>query len=112
MKDLTALVAGNFTVFITWLAPFSLDITPTDTETGIMSYCVEVYKGTQMLVVSACELVATHYTYHPVVPSPCDIVEILVIPTNDAGNGSSSHLARALYNGNFGGKFAVNKTLV
>lgn len=104
VKNLTIAIAANFSIYISWLAPFSLDVTPTDTETGIISYYVEVYNHTdQVLLDSACGLTDTQYTYlhHGMLdPSPCDSVDILVIPVNSAGNGSSSHLRGGFYDGN------------
>ena len=31
-------------------------------------------------------------------PSPCDSVDIYIIPVNSAGNGSSSHITGTFYN--------------
>lgn len=55
-----------------------------------------------MLLVSVCDLIEAHYTYHHhqagmTDPSPCDHVDIRVVPGNSAGNGSSSLFTGAFY---------------
>jgi hypothetical protein len=107
VKHLTVTVSTNFTIFIDWVAPFSLDITQTSMAEmgvlGVISYCVEVQKrSSREPLVSECGLVDTHYSYSwrdVMPPSPCDSMDVVITPANSAGNGSSSILRRAFYNG-------------
>lgn len=106
VEHLTVTVTTNFSIFIDWIAPFSLAVTQTNTETGIISYCVEVYNSSnQEILVSVCDLSYTHYVYSQqdlmYTPSPCDSVDVVVIPVSSAGNGSSSHSRGAFYNGTY-----------
>lgn len=96
------MVTTNTSILIDWITPFSLEVTPTDTETGVISYCVEVYNSsTEEMLVSICNLIDTQYTYVPLdwYPTPCDSVNLIAIPVNSAGNGSSSHSTGVFYNG-------------
>ena len=103
VRHLTTTVATNFSIFIEWVAPFSINLTQADMETGAISYCVDIYNSSQQaLLVSLCNLNCTNYMYSQqdvVPPSPCDSVDIVVTPVNGAGNGSSSHSRGTFYNG-------------
>ena len=85
VEDLTIRIEV-ISLIIQWMAPFSL----TNTE---VTYCVDVYNSTdQTLETSICGLNETQYRYEAMSdPSPCDGVDIYVIPVNSVGNGSSSH---------------------
>ena len=101
-----SVVRSNFSIFIDWQAPFSLLLTPTDTdaERDVITYCVAVYThSTQELLGAECGLMETHYTYThqgPGDPSPCDLVDVHVLPVNTVGNGSESILTGGFYDGN------------
>ena len=105
MHSLHSVVRSNFSIFIDWQTPFSLLLTPTDTDTegDVITYCVSVYThSTQELLDAECGLMETHYTYThqgPGDPSPCDLVDICVFPVNTVGNGSRNCLTEAFYNG-------------
>ena len=96
MEDLTIRIE-EFSLVIQWMAPFSLIIT-SSTE---VTYCVDVYNSTdQTLETSICGLNETQYRYEAMSdPSPCDGVDIYVIPVNSAGNGSRTHIIGTFYNG-------------
>ena len=91
MTNLTVEIADH-SLIIQWIAPFSL----TNTE---VTYCVDVYNSTdQTLETSICGLNETQYRYEAMSdPSPCDGVDIYVIPVSSAGNGSSSHIMQTFY---------------
>ena len=92
VEDLTIRIEV-ISLIIQWMAPFSL----TNTE---VTYCVDVYNSTdQTLETSICGLNETQYRYEAMSdPSPCDGVDIYVIPVNSVGNGSSSHIIGTFYN--------------
>ena len=98
MKNLTVEIAVDLSLIIQWRAPFSL----INIE---VTYCVDVYNSTdQILETSICGLNKTQYRYESTSdPSPCDGVDIYVIPVNSAGNGSRSHIMGTfyMYNGIF-----------
>ena len=81
------------------MAPFSLAVTSPHEVT----YCVDVYNSTdQTLEMSICGLNETQYRYEAMSdPSPCDGVDIYVIPVNSAGNGLRSHIIGTFYNGTY-----------
>ena len=95
MEDLAIRMEEEFSLIIQWMAPFSLD---SSTE---ITYCVDVYNSTdQTLETSICGLNETQYRYEAMSdPSPCDGVDIYVIPVNIVGNGSRSHIIGTFYNG-------------
>ena len=99
MEDLTIRIE-EFSLVIQWMAPFSLIITSLNSSTEV-TYCVDVYNSTdQTLETSICGLNETQYRYEAMSdPSPCDGVDIYVIPVNSAGNGSRSHIIGTFYNG-------------
>ena len=92
MED-SAVKIADHSLIIQWIAPFSL----TNTE---VTYCVDVYNSTdQTLETSICGLNETQYRYEAMSdPSPCDGVDIYVIPVNSVGNGSRSHIMGTFYN--------------
>ena len=91
MTNLTVEIADH-SLIIQWRAPFSL----TSTE---ITYCVDMYNSTdQTLDTSICGLNETQYKYEAMSdPSPCDGVDIYVIPANGAGNGSRNHIIGTIY---------------
>ena len=99
VSDLTVEIAAANSLLIQWIAPFSLAITSLSTSTEV-TYCVDVYNSTdQTLETSICGLNETQYRYEAMSdPSPCDGVDIYVIPVNIVGNGSRSHIAGTFYN--------------
>lgn len=99
MGGLTAKATTNTSIFVSWMPPFSLEITPTNTETGTIFYCVDIYNTIISHLVSVCGLAGTQFVYFPVDPSPCDSVNVVVTPVNAAGNGSRSHSTGVFYNG-------------
>ena len=97
--NLTVEIAADLSLIIQWIAPFSLAIaSPYE-----VTYCVDVYNSTdQTLETSICGLNETQYRYEAMSdPSPCDGVDIYVIPVNSAGNGSRSHITGTFYNSMF-----------
>ena len=99
VKSLAVRIAANLSLMIQWIAPFSLAIkSPYE-----VTYCVDVYNSTdQTLETSICGLNETHYRYEAMSdPSPCDGVDIYVIPVNSAGNGSRSHIIETFYSSKF-----------
>ena len=95
MGNLTVVIATDLSLIIQWKAPFSLAIT----SPYEVTYCVDVYNSTdQTLETSICGLNETQYRYEAMSdPSPCDGVDIYVIPVNSAGNGSRSHIIGTFY---------------
>ena len=95
MGNLTVEIAADFSQIIQWMAPFSLAIA----SSYEVTYCVDVYNSTdQTLETSICGLNETQYRYEAMSdPSPCDGVDIYVIPVNSAGNGSRSHIIGTFY---------------
>jgi len=82
-------------VNLTWTPPFSLDITSIDPD---FFYYVEVYN-----ISAGVTLFNDSYRYMYSVseprfnfeipsPSPCDLFEFRVIPSNGAGNGSMASI--------------------
>ena len=96
MKNLAVRIAADQSIEIQWIAPFSLAIT----SPYEVTYCVDVYNSTdQTLETSICGLNETQYRYEAMSdPSPCDGVDIYVIPVNIVGNGSRSHITGTFYN--------------
>ena len=99
MGDLNVKIE-EFSLLIQWMAPFCLIITSLNSSTEV-TYCVDVYNSTdQTLETSICGLNETQYRYEAMSdPSPCDGVDIYVIPVNSVGNGSRSHIMGTFYNG-------------
>ena len=97
--NLTVEIAADFSQIILWIAPFSLAIT----SPYEITYCVDVYNSTdQTLETSICGLNETQYKYEAMSdPSPCDGVDIYVIPVNSAGNGSRSHIMGTFYDSKY-----------
>ena len=66
VHNLSSVVRSNLSIFVDWEAPFSLVLTPTDTDTeiDIITYCVAVYThSTQELLGAECGLMETNYTH-------------------------------------------------
>ena len=102
VDNLTVEIATDLSLIIQWIAPFSLAITSLNSSTEV-TYCVDVYNSTdQTLETSICGLNETQYRYEAMSdPSPCDGVDIYVIPVNSAGNGSRSRIMGTFYNSMF-----------
>lgn len=97
MANLTAISAFNSSIYIDWTAPFTLDIT---SPANTITYCVDIYNiSNQEVLLSVCDIIESHYTYsyYGQDPSPCDSLDIYVIPINSAGNGSSSQAITGFY---------------
>ena len=97
MKNLTVETISDYSLILQWIPPFSLAIT---SPNKVITYCVDVYNSTdQTLEMSICGLNETQYRYEAMSdPSPCNGVDIYVIPVNIVGNGSRSHIMGTFYN--------------
>jgi len=95
--NLTA-ISGQSSILLTWIPPFSLDITGVDPD---IKYCVEVYNTTSAN--STIDPIANYsvllpnfnFTLDP--PNPCYEFEFRVIPINGVGNGNTSAPAKGYF---------------
>ena len=77
----------NYTFFLTWTAPFTLDIAGVDPD---ITYCVGVVNSTSSTLHSQCGITETEYEY-PIPPdSACHMYMFTVTPVNPVGNGQPS----------------------
>ena len=80
-------------VTISWIAPFSLDVTGVDPD---IWYTVLIYNVTDMnnptaiFCTDCINITETHYTFTPDYLSPCHLYNFSVIPANGAGHGEIS----------------------
>ena len=74
-------------VLLTWVRPFSLDITGVDPD---LWYCVEVYNITwgRAPLTTNCSVYEPHFYFTAPNPSPCDLFEFTVFAVNAVRNGS------------------------
>ena len=87
--------SSSVSVFVSWTAPFSLDVTG---EGSNIWYTVLIYeynikddmKPKAVPCTSCAEIVDTSYTFTPQHPSPCIKYYFTVIPYNGAGQGQHS----------------------
>ena len=96
---------GNgVSIFISWSAPFSLDVTDVDPD---IWYTVLIYNvtGDENPTAVPCtncnSIVETNYVYVPVYPSPCQEYAFEIIPMNEAGQGESQPLPGYTMRGDF-----------
>ena len=83
-------------IFITWKAPFSLNLTTAEPD---IQYCVDVYNVTEGEdhVVSSCDITETSYTFTPDNPSPDYLFNFTVTPRSNVQgslNGTTSEPVR------------------
>ena len=81
------LIPGRSTL-LSWVSPFSLDVTNVEPD---ITYCVDVYMYNDTMrhqIRSTCGVTATAYnvTFNEGEVTPCDIVNITVIPVNGQPN--------------------------
>ena len=77
------------TLFLSWRAPFTLDITGIDPD---IQYCVDVMTTTSSLTI-ACNIPTTEFSYPLPPDSGChDYYKFTVTPVNVVGNGTPSSL--------------------
>ena len=80
-------------VTISWISPFSLDVTGVDPN---IWYTVRIYNVTDknnptaILCTDCTNIPETHYTFTPGYLSPCHLYNFSVITVNGAGQGKSS----------------------
>jgi len=94
VKDLKA-ISKPSSILLTWIQPFSLDITGVDPD---LWYCVDVYNVTSVnttsesttLLSTNCSVNFPEFTFILNPPNPCDEFEFRVTPINGAGNGITS----------------------
>lgn len=93
VNDLKA-ISKPSSILLTWIQPFSLDITGVDPD---LWYCIEVYNVTSVnttsesikLLSTNCSVYLPEFTFILNPPNPCDEFEFRVTPVNGAGNGST-----------------------
>jgi hypothetical protein len=80
--------SGSPSVFVSWTAPFSLDVTDIWYTVFIYKYNVKDDVRPNAVPCTDCtEFVDTSYTFTPEHPSPCARYYFTVIPYNGAGQG-------------------------
>ena len=78
----------NFTIFLTWEPPFTLDITNVDPD--ITGYCVDVINSTSSeMLYSECGITETEFSYLIPNNSHCYITtfSFSITPLNTVGRG-------------------------
>ena len=76
-------------ISLTWLPPFTLDITSEDHD--IRGYCVDVFNSTsKLLIYSESGISATLFQYPTPADSVCHNYMFTVTPVNVVGDGTSS----------------------
>lgn len=90
VDNLTA-ISSRSSILLTWIPPFSLDITGVDPD---IEYCIEVYNITSanstIETITNCSVLLPKFSFTLDPPNPCYEFEFRVIPFNGAGNGSTS----------------------
>ena len=90
----------NSIIFLTWTAPFTLDITGVDPD---ITYCVGVVNSTSSSTLhSQCGITETEYEYTHSIPleTVCHDYMVTVTPVNVVGNGTPSTLVYPVMEGN------------
>ena len=88
MSDLRA-EGSSFSITISWSAPFSLH--PDIWYSVLISNVTDEDHPTAVPCTDCHNLIQTHYTFSPHLPSPCHKYTFTVIPQNGVGQGDSSH---------------------
>ena len=100
VSDLTTgdLIPGR-SILLSWVAPFTLNVTNTEPD---ITYCVDIYvnviQTTLHHIRSTCGITATTYnvTFNDGEVTPCDTVNITVIPVNGPPNNTTNGTERSL----------------
>ena len=82
----------NGTLYLSWIPPFTIDITFVDPD---LHYIIEIMNITSAgnsstIPCDNCPVASPDYVFAVENPSPCDSFTFVVIPTNEAGNGTPS----------------------
>ena len=96
--------SSTSSVTISWVAPFSLDVTDMDPDVwySILIYNVtDEDNPTAVLCTDCHNLTQTHYIFSPDHPSPCHKYNFTVIPYNGAGQGESQSATQFIIGSEF-----------
>lgn len=89
--SLSVNVNEDFTVLLTWTAPFTLDIEAISRD--IAYYCVDVVNSSSFeLLHSECRITVTEFIYNVSSMSPCEGYIFTVTPVNVVGNGTRKRI--------------------
>ena len=82
----------NSSLTLTWMAPFSLDLTGVDPD--ITDYCVRVFNATSSEQLhSTCQISMTEFTYQLPSDTDCHVYDFTVFGRNGLGRGEDRECA-------------------